>query len=52
MNTEKEILENRGTIKVNTLRRQAVINLLTREGIVNEEELEAEVKQLMTSHYG
>jgi hypothetical protein len=46
MNIEEEILKNKAENKMNKLRLKALINLLSKEGIVIHEELEEELNNL------
>ncbi len=47
MQTEKEIIENRGRIRVNELKLKALINILSKEGVVTKEEVEDELNNLL-----
>jgi len=43
---EKNILENKGKIKITELKLQALIKILTKEGIVTTEEIETELNSM------
>jgi hypothetical protein len=43
MDTRIELLENKARIKMNELRIRALINLLSKEGIITHEEVENEI---------
>ena len=47
METETQVMENKGKIKMNELRIKALINLLSREGIITSEEVEKELNGLI-----
>ena len=47
MKVESEIIKNQGEIKMNKLRLKALINILNKEGIVTEEEVENELNNLL-----
>jgi len=47
MDTEKEIIEHKATAKMLDAKLQAVINLLTREGMFDEDELQDEINRLI-----
>jgi len=47
MDDQKEILENRGQLIEQKKKLQALINILTREGILREEDLEEEFSSLL-----
>ena len=46
MNIEEEILKNKAENKMNKLRLKALINLLSKEGVLTHEEVEEELNNL------
>jgi hypothetical protein len=46
MKNEEEILKNRANIKLNEIRIKAIVNLLSKEGIITHDEFEEEVENL------
>ena len=51
MKIEEEILENKGMTKMNELKLKAIINLLSKEGILTHEEVEEEVNRLIRQNH-
>ena len=49
MNIENEVIENRGRIKMNEFTLKALINLLSREGVVTKDEVKEELDNLLRS---
>ena len=47
MAIETQVLKNKGDIKINELRVKALINVLSKEGIVIPEEVENELQELI-----
>jgi hypothetical protein len=47
MDIKEEVIKNKGMIKMNELRIDAVINVLSREGILTHGEVEEEIKSLI-----
>ena len=45
MDLEKEIIDNKGEIKMNSLRLKALIKILSKEGVVTKEEVENELQE-------
>ena len=52
MNPEDEIIENKGKIRMNDLKIQALINILSKEGVTTKEEVENELKELLEVEKG
>ena len=48
MNIKEEIIKNNASIKMNEIRIRAIISLLSKEGIVDNEEVEEEVNKLIS----
>ena len=44
---KKQVLSNKGKIKIGDLRLHALINILCKEGVVTEEEIEEELNKLL-----
>ena len=47
MGNEKQIIENKGKIRENELRIRALINILSKEGITTDKEVEDELKNII-----
>ena len=47
MEIENNIVENKGKIKINELKIEALINILVKEGVVTKEEVEEELNRLV-----
>jgi hypothetical protein len=48
MNIEEETIKNKNRIKMSELKIKAIINLLSKEGILTHEEVEEEVNDLIS----
>lgn len=44
MEIEKELLENRAVMRMNAAKIDAIVSILSREGILDEEELKQEIE--------
>jgi len=44
---EKDVLENKGKIKINELKLQALIKILAKEGVVTTKEVEEELNSML-----
>ena len=47
MNVEEEVIKNKNMVKMCELKIKAIINLLSKEGILTHEEIEKEVSNLI-----
>lgn len=47
METENQVIENKGKIKINQLKLKALIKILTKEGVVTTEEVETELNEML-----
>ncbi|MCP3682421.1 MAG: hypothetical protein GY861_06985 [bacterium] len=47
METEKEVMENKGKIRMNELKIEALLNLLSNEGVLSHADFERELKELV-----
>lgn len=47
MDIEAEVMESKGKIRLNELKIEAVINILSKEGIITHEEAEDELNKLL-----
>ena len=47
METENQVIENKGKIRINELKLKALIKILTKEGVVTTEEVETELNEML-----